>query len=307
MAPAHATLLPQQTYKPLITSGDLPDSPAARIDGNTSDSPYSGVVSLYIKRNGNGYICSGALVGKRSGRLSKPLRRRRRQRYPDRHQTARQQRASRVQQRWRLQRSHPRQQGIDGCLATKASAIARLALTRSASTMTWPSSPWNAMPRQAPRSTRSPPTNCWQAPASRWLDYGTSGDGANGFYIEPEFNIKRTGANYVDYFETDDEGVAGRNEVFIADFDGAGQDTHCTYFGICTPQLGNDVESGIGGGDSGGPSFVKMYGELMLVANNTFSTRYFASQVDGTFRYRLRRHRAEQLHRLPAARHHAAT
>ncbi|UUZ51815.1 PEP-CTERM sorting domain-containing protein [Massilia sp. B-10] len=46
-----------------------------------------------------------------------------------------------------------------------------------------------------------------------------------------------------------------------------------------------------------------MYGELMLVANNTFSTRYFASQVDGTFRYRLRRHRAEQLHRLPAARH----
>ncbi|UUZ47295.1 hypothetical protein LP420_28295 [Massilia sp. B-10] len=60
MAPAHATLLPQQTYKPLITSGDLPDSPAARIDGNTSDSPYSGVVSLYIKRNGNGYICSGA-------------------------------------------------------------------------------------------------------------------------------------------------------------------------------------------------------------------------------------------------------
>lgn len=282
MAPAHATLLPQQTYKPLITSGDLPDSPAARIDGNTSDSPYSGVVSLYIKRNGNGYICSGALVGKRSvvsaghcvdadgngtlidikqpgnsvqvvfnsdGDYNEVIH------------------ASKVSMDAGYQGFGNCPVGVDSfCVNDDVAVI--------------------TMERDAPASAKVYKIATNELLAGTRITmagYGTSGDGANGFYIEPEFNIKRTGANYVDYFETDDEGVAGRNEVFIADFDGAGQDTHCTYFGICTPQLGNDVESGIGGGDSGGPSFVKMYGELMLVANNTFSTRYFASQVDGTF------------------------
>jgi hypothetical protein len=65
-APAQASLLPQAIYKPMITSGALPDSPQARVDGNTSASPFSGVVSIYTSYDGQGFICSGALVGKRS-------------------------------------------------------------------------------------------------------------------------------------------------------------------------------------------------------------------------------------------------
>jgi hypothetical protein len=41
---------------------------------------------------------------------------------------------------------------------------------------------------------------------------------------------------------------------------------------MCTsPQLANDIESHLGGGDSGGPSFVRdANGNYILVANNTF-------------------------------------
>jgi len=282
MAPAQATRLPQQTFKPLITSGDLPDSPQARVDGNTADSPFSGVVSLYIRKGGSGFICSGALVGKRSvvsaghcvdadgkgtlvdikepgtsvqvvfnsdGDYNDVIR------------------ASKVSM-------NADYHGFGNCPA----GVTSFCVNDDVAVIT--------MERDAPASAKvyKIATNEMLAGTRITMaGYGTSGDGVNGYYVDPEFNIKRTGSNYVDMFETDDEGVAGRNEVFIADFDGGGQDTHCTYFGICTPQLANDVEASIGGGDSGGPSFVKMYGELMLVANNTFSTRYFDSQVDGTF------------------------
>jgi hypothetical protein len=113
--------------------------------------------------------------------------------------------------------------------------------------------------------------------------YGTSGDGMNGYYLPPSFFVKRTGENYVDLFDGNDElDFSGANEVWYADFDGKGKDTFCVMFGACSPVLANDRESGIGGGDSGGPSFVNMYGELMLVANNTFSGR-FTGQTEGTF------------------------
>ncbi|SFC19973.1 trypsin-like serine protease [Massilia yuzhufengensis] len=114
--------------------------------------------------------------------------------------------------------------------------------------------------------------------------YGTTGNGVTGYAANSSsFVTKRTGENYADLFDGDDEqNFAGNAEVFYADFDGAGRDTFCTRYGVCSPILPNNRESGIGAGDSGGPSFVEMYGELMLVANNTFSGR-FTGQVAGTF------------------------
>jgi hypothetical protein len=115
--------------------------------------------------------------------------------------------------------------------------------------------------------------------------YGTSGDGVTGYYVSPDFRVKRAGDNYVDLFDLDDEaGFApgSRSEVYYADFDGGGQDTFCSNYGACSPALPNHIEAGIGGGDSGGPSFVMSYGEMMLVANNTFSGR-FTGQTAGTF------------------------
>ena len=56
------------TIVPLIESGALPDSPAARIDPNVPTSPFSGVVSINIRYPdpttgvAQSFICSGSMV-----------------------------------------------------------------------------------------------------------------------------------------------------------------------------------------------------------------------------------------------------
>ena len=82
----------------------------------------------------------------------------------------------------------------------------------------------------------------------------------------------------MDLFDLDDEQffAGGMKEVWYADFDGVDadgnmQDAFCNIFGVCTSTLTNETESGIGGGDSGGSTFVEAYGQLMLAGNNTFS------------------------------------
>src|SRR5687768_11922222 len=67
MGSAQASIagLPGMTVTPAITAGAPPDSPAARVDPNVPSSAFSGVVSINIRYDGQSYICSGALVGKR--------------------------------------------------------------------------------------------------------------------------------------------------------------------------------------------------------------------------------------------------
>lgn len=81
------------------------------------------------------------------------------------------------------------------------------------------------------------------------VGYGRSGDGVSGYYVSPSFVVKRVGSNQTDFYDVDDEG-SGAREVFEFDFDGNGYDFSST------PGLGNDVETTLGGGDSGGPAFV---------------------------------------------------
>lgn len=282
-APAQASLLPQANYKPMITSGALPDSPEAHVDGNTSSSPFSGVVSLYIQHDGQSSICSGALVGKRSvvsaghcvdsdGNgtvvdLNKP--------------------GTSVQVVFNSDGTYndiisankvsidAGYQGFGNC----PQGVQAQCVNDDIAVIT--------MERDAPASAAiyKIATNPLLAGTRIMMaGYGTSGDGVNGYYIAPKFHTKRVGENYVDMFVKDDEqGFTGRDEVYIADFDGGGKDIHCAEFGVCTPQLDNETESGIGAGDSGGPSFIKMYGELMLVATNTFTNRYNDEDVEGTF------------------------
>lgn len=113
------------------------------------------------------------------------------------------------------------------------------------------------------------------------IGYGTSGDGINGYNVSPSFFVKRKGANVYDLSDTDDEtgnNPNGPKEVWYYDFDGTSfgynRDAYCEFFGgsLCSsPQLANDVEAHLGGGDSGGPSFMMdANGNYILVANNTF-------------------------------------
>lgn len=271
---AHAGIISPSATVPLITSGALPDSPAAHVDPNVASSPFSGVVSINVRYDGQSFICSGALVGKRqvvsaghcvdtdgNGTLidiNKP--------------------GSDVRVVFNSNGTYNAimtatkvsmdagYQGFGNCPV----GVSGFCVNDDVAVIT--------LGADAPASAK-----IYKVAANPLLSgtrimmagYGTTGNGTDGYTQGPAFNIKRTGENYADFFDGDDEnGFGGKNEVYYADFDGAGRDTFCDYAGVCTPILPNNRESGIGGGDSGGPAFVWMYGEWMLAANNTFGNSF---------------------------------
>ena len=278
---AQASSIDRSSMVPLITSGALPDTPAAHEDPNTASSAFSGVVSINIVSSAGSFICSGALVGKRSV----------------------------------VSAGHCVDQDGNGHLININAAgntvrvvfnagpnlgptnNGRAVITASAISMNPNYAGFGNCPAAAPAgafclnddvavvtlSADAPPsakiyrvgaTPLFSGQHIIMAGYGTSGDGTNGFYIDPSFRIKRVGENNMDLFDNDDEqGFAGGpNEVWYADFDGAGKDTFCR-FGVCDAGLGNSRESGIGGGDSGGPSFyISDIGEYVLIGNNTFGS-----------------------------------
>ncbi len=281
VAPVQASIIANGHVVPLVTAGAPPDSPDAHISPNLPGSAFSGVVSINIRSNGESFICSGALVGRRqvisaghcldvtgTGTVI------------DIHAPGNDVRvvfndgvansvitASAVS-------INPAYQGFGNC----PSGVTAFCLNDDVSVIT--------LGADAPASARIykvAVNDLLSGTRITMAGYGTSGNGIEGFTVPGNFRIKRSGENYVDLFDGDDEqGFAGPNEVWYADFDGAGQDTFCDFFGACSPQLPNNRESGIGGGDSGGPSFIHQYGEMMLVASNTFGG-WFDGQEPGTF------------------------
>lgn len=272
---------------PLITSGALPDSPAAHVDANVATSKFSGVVSINIRYMvgdaQQSFICSGALVGKR--------------------QVISAGHCVDTDGNGHIVDINAPGNDVRVIFNSTASGAGSAVVTANKVSMNADYAGFNICPDTTLGCVNddvSVITLSQDAPASAKIykvavnpllsgthiimaGYGTSGDGVNGYYVSPSFRVKRSGENYADLFDGNDElNFGGLNEVFYADFDGAGKDTFCNNYGVCSPVLPNDRESGIGGGDSGGPSFVEMYGELMLVANNTFSGR-FSNQVAGTF------------------------
>jgi hypothetical protein len=257
---------------PFISAGAAPDAPGKRVDPNVSTSRFSGVVSLAVQYDNQLFICSGTLVGKRqvvtaghcldtNGNgslidLNKP--------------------GSSVSVVFNAAESGAGRSVID---ATRVSmhadyagfgkcpaGVNSLCFNDDVAVVT--------LGQDAPPQAKiyKIATTALQV-GSRIVmaGYGWSGDGINGFSVGPNFRVKRSGENHVDAFNGDDEqNFRGEREVWFGDFDGGGRDTSCAWGWSCAPGLANDREAGIGKGDSGGPSFIEMYGELMLIATNTF-------------------------------------
>lgn len=101
------------------------------------------------------------------------------------------------------------------------------------------------------------------------VGYGRSGDGVKGYTTGASFTVKRDGENIVDAFYGQDDaaGTPGAKEVFRFDFDGPRPNTNA----MGGKTLGNDKETTLGGGDSGGPSFVVVGGVYYLAGVNTFT------------------------------------
>ena len=105
------------------------------------------------------------------------------------------------------------------------------------------------------------------------VGYGLSGDGVNGYDYElgTSLSIKRVGQNRAEVYISDDEGTGSR-EGWQLDFDGVIKKTNL-YGPPKAPNLtlGNDIETTLGGGDSGGPAFIDDgSGGLEIFGINTF-------------------------------------
>jgi len=98
------------------------------------------------------------------------------------------------------------------------------------------------------------------------VGYGAGGDGVNGGSASPSSSVKRVGRNVIDAAFRDNGG-SDSLEVYLFDFDGP--DTSTNRLGGTT--LGNTVEATVAGGDSGSPAFVPgPQGSWLLIGVNTF-------------------------------------
>ena len=91
--------------------------------------------------------------------------------------------------------------------------------------------------------------------------YGRSGYGSYGYTTNSNLRDRRTGENRIDSLEAGPDGLPA---VFRYSFSNPTDPT----------SLGNDRESMIGPGDSGGPLLVQEYGQCRVAGVNTFTEGY---------------------------------
>jgi len=99
------------------------------------------------------------------------------------------------------------------------------------------------------------------------VGFGRSGYGSYGYTTNASLSDRRSGDNVIDTLSPDDEG-AGAAEVFRYDFDDPATD------GQSDGSLGNDIETIIGPGDSGGAALRRTADGWELVGINTFTEGY---------------------------------
>ncbi|MCI0684333.1 MAG: S1 family peptidase [Gemmataceae bacterium] len=249
-------------FHPTIMAGDPngtpPDSPSNRVDPNTTTSPYGGVGSVQVNVRGGAYIGTGTLIDSTHVLTAAHV--------VDINNDGKHNSKDRVTSIYFILNFgsnqshkiavtainiHPNYTGFNKPSVNDDLAVLTLAATPG------PSVPTYALPG-SPLTAGTTVT---------MVGYGQSGTGVSGYTVNASFTVKRTGQNNADAFiGQDDAGQSPADEVFRFDFDGP---TGNGTFG--GPTLGNDKETTLGGGDSGGPSFVGN----VVVGVNTFTQGFF--------------------------------
>lgn len=97
------------------------------------------------------------------------------------------------------------------------------------------------------------------------VGFGWSGSGSTGYSYGPSFSTRRSGENVIDSFHPEGRGSDGKNQVFTYDFDPP------STTGSPGGSLGNERESIIGSGDSGGPALLLTEDGYALFGINTYT------------------------------------
>jgi len=242
---ASAINLSPSQLQPTIFAGDPggtpPDSPANRVDPNTSSSPFAGVVGLI---NSGGGVCSGTAIGIR----------------------------------YILTAAHCGSGTFSVYLNNGATTIVSgIATTFPGANFPFDDASIITLSQDLP--VGFPTYQLSTAPilpgtTLTMVGYGGSGDVVNGDTVVGTASVKRTGANNADEFLDSSFNSTSFNsnpEFFAFDFDGPDGTTN--LFGApIAPNLtlGNTIETTFRSGDSGGPSFIFDGTNYSVAGVNTF-------------------------------------
>jgi len=239
-------------------TGSPGDSPAAHIDPNSPSSPYAGVGAIEVVAKGASFIGTGTVIGKRYVLTAAHV--------VDMNNDGKVDRKDGLQ-------------GVYFVLNADGDQSSRIAVTGFSVNHDFtgfgrPSVNDDVailmlaedVPDDVPIYSL-PQTDLKAGTAITMVGYGRSGDGADGYSTPASPFVKRVGQNTVDaFYGQDDKGRPQGNETFRFDFDGpAGNGP------LGGPTLGNGQESQLGAGDSGGPAFATVDGQLVLVGVTSFT------------------------------------
>jgi hypothetical protein len=220
-----------------LMAGLPPDSPTARVDGNTAGSPWNSVVAVLV----NGQPFSGVVVAPQ----------------------------------YVLTAAHVVGLSPPTALQVQINAGAPV-LVGVTAVQKFPSAsfPYDdlallTLAAEVPAAVTIRPIYTTALTGPRTIElvgHGGSGAGDAGPTVSPQAVVKRQGRNMVDSLANTVDNSGRTSRFYFFDFDGASGNG-----ALGGPTLGNSSETGLAGGDSGSPAFIEADGQIWLFGLNNFT------------------------------------